>query len=182
MKHLDLLDWYNAIFFVPMAASALLLILSSIRLGSHHSHAAHSNGGGGHNGASTTGHAHATATHAHVGGHGAAHHAAGTATASRAQTANAKAARSVEKDSGPQLDPAHPAASWAAVFAPIFGFGRAPALMMVELYFLAFGLIGLLANGTFIHTQYPWLSARFTTSRAGRRTIVPKSLAARRLE
>lgn len=190
---LDLASWQNAIFAIPLAVSAVLLILSSIRLGGHHAasahgaHAglgghAHAGGFGGHGHAGFGGHGHGAALghgaaapahpgspasaghsgpgvngHGHVAG--PAHHGASQAVkdagrvALDAASASAAAAAHVARQgveavqaAGAPLPGKHEGPTMVAVLGSIFGIGRAPILMVVELFMISWGFLGLLVN------------------------------------
>ncbi len=141
-----LLDWYNAIFFVPMIVSALLLALSSLRIGGH----GHNRGIG----------------HIHGGGmpHARLHISLGPRHHPGPVRVGSANGKSVSRENPAEInamaaDLPHHLSPFRSMIAGLFGVGRAPLIIVAELYFLAFGLIGMLVNGTFIHSNHPLVFA-----------------------
>ena len=145
-----LLHWHYLVFLVPFGLSAALLLLSALRVGHGHGHhAGHghavvhgasaaggmSRGVGGHSGA-THGPAHGAAHRpAHAGAHGSAdgrHHGADRSEARHAPQPN--------------------------VLVALLGVGRAPLPMVVQAFFMVWGLSGCLAIQMMLgDTPYPSL-------------------------
>jgi len=146
-----LMQWQYLIFLAPMAVSGLLLLLSSMRIGHHHGgHAGHGvHAGHGHAVVSAAPHAvhgHA-ATGAHVPsgghapsgghvatGHGSAHHGA-------AARHHPSSTRTAARAASPHL------------LLGLFGVGRAPLPMVIEAFFLTWGMSGCIAVQYLLHAN-----------------------------
>jgi hypothetical protein len=128
-----LLQWHYSIFLAPFGLAAMLLLLSSLRLGHHGAHAGH--GHAAIHGAAGT---HVAVPHSHGGNiagthpahHAGAHHSGGGVRHGH------NGGRSGAKESQPT----------ASLLASLFGIGRAPLPMIVEAFFIVWGLAGCLAN------------------------------------
>src|SRR5579871_4473240 len=132
-----LMQWYYLIFLLPLGVSAVLLLLSSVRMG-HHSgvHGGHTAPGG--NGISS-GHA----SHGAVGGHsGAGHgpsgggHAGSHASSHHATTHQAASHGHTGKGGGHRTTDSarHDLASPAGMLLRAMGVGRAPLPMVLEAF------------------------------------------------
>lgn len=142
-----LTKWYYLIFLLPLGVSALLLLLSSVRMG-HHSgvhggHSAHGGHGttGGHRGA-VPGHA----SSGHPGAHALQSHTVSHPGASHGHRGH---------QSGDSTQ--HNLASPAGLLLRMMGVGRAPLPMVLEAFFMAWGFCGFVANELFLHTSAPTL-------------------------
>ena len=118
-----LLQWHYLIFLLPAGVSALLLLLSSVRMGHHGGHAQSGHHSAGHG----PGHPHAPASGAHPHATGAAR--PGHATGKHAENG---ARRQVSSSAG--------------LLLRLMGVGRAPLPMVLEAFFLAWGFCGFFAN------------------------------------
>ena len=130
-----LLHWHYLIFLVPFGVSALMLLLSSLQFGQHHmAHAGHSHlnlAGGNHAGAHHggaiqahgPGHSHAASHDASHGEHGGSRH-------------DSLSRRIVTQE----------LATHSHVMQTLFGIGRAPLPIIIEAFFLIWGLTGCLLN------------------------------------
>ncbi len=133
-----LLHWHYLIFLVPFGVAALLLLLSTFRF-SHHS-GVHSMHGG----------ISASGGHGHIGGgHAAAHspmHAAGHAAGNApAHAAGHHAAADNQKAGSSHRAAGKAADAQAQTMLAIFGVGRAPLPMVLQAFFLVWGLSGCIA-------------------------------------
>ncbi|HEX5322144.1 MAG TPA: hypothetical protein VFW40_00055 [Capsulimonadaceae bacterium] len=148
MTTATLLTWHYLVFWLPMMASAFLMLLSSMRLGHHHgvrhgahghtaghphiaAHGGHSHGGGVHRGGIPS-HQHSTAV---------AHHSADAGSAKEAQ--------------GAQNALVHTGHTPANVVLGLIGAQRAPLPIVLQSFFLIWGFCGFWANRVLIHTPDP---------------------------
>jgi hypothetical protein len=132
-----LLHWHYLIFLVPFGLASLLLLLSSMRVG--HGHGAH------------VGHGHAVghiAAHGHIGsGHAVAHTAAGHGPAHAASHVDAHHDTAADNHDTPeQRAAAKPVVPQTPVLLALLGAGRAPLPMVIEAFFMSWGMIGCIAN------------------------------------
>jgi len=155
---LNVLDWWNALYVIPLAVSGLLLVLSSLRLGGHHG--GHSHGAGHHH----------DAGHIHSAGHGGtpsstrvlptggppqtvAHHGGPAANVGAHAAAVRNAAGQLVQEgvgavhaSAAPLPTGNERTPIVTLIQSVFGFGRAPIMMVVELFFICSGALGLIVN------------------------------------
>lgn len=114
------LQWHYLVFIAPAAASALLLILSNMRVGRQRSH--------------------------HRGGHGGRH----TGARHSPKHTPAAAKHSVHKPSGARRNATAPDATTThgatQIFLDITGFNRLSPLLLAQMFFLCGGLAGFWAN------------------------------------
>ncbi len=149
-----LLEWEYLIFLLPCGVAALLLLLSSLRLGHH--------GGHGHIG----GHGHLGThgpfgVHAHAGAHGmhgaqsGATHAGGPAHGQNTHSHPAVRAR-VGKVEVVRHGPNKENVTITTNFVlHILGIDRAPLLMILEAFCLVWGVTGFWANRMLLHSANP---------------------------
>ena len=145
----NLLDWYNAIFWGPFLVGAILLAVSSLRIGGHH--------GSGH------GAAHGHGLRVHAGGgmrhapaptsHAPAHHGGQAARGVSGSARNGRA--SGDSQTTLAADPRHYPWRGRGLVTAILGTGSAPALVVFELFLVCYGVIGMLANGMLLHPPSP---------------------------
>jgi membrane protein implicated in regulation of membrane protease activity len=163
-----LLQWYNLIFWLPMAVAALLLLLTSLRLGHH---GGHHGGHGAHAGHAPThappvGHAHAPVTHGHAPvapghSHGpAAGHppAPGSHPSAPAHGTNHPAphpAQNRHDGSSKSSDQRPNVTVTTNVAAHFHGPRRAPLMMVLEAFLLLWGIFGLWASQRMLHGDNP---------------------------
>lgn len=150
MPHASLInvfDWWNALYALPLVVSGLLLVLSSLRLGGHGHHgAAH---GHAHGHASHAGHDHIHAGSVHpapVHRGPVANAAAHTAAARHAAGRMAREGIEAVNAASAPLPPTAEQPPLVAMLQSVFGIGRAPLLMVAELFFICWGTVGLIAN------------------------------------
>jgi len=119
------LQWHYMIFLAPMAASAFLLLLSSLRLGG--GHRGHHGGGG------VRHHSGGSAHRAHSGGARGGHRPAGAAKG---------AAKNDHADAGNAVH-----VPWATgFFVAVLGIGKAPTPLVAEMFCLCWGVAGFCVN------------------------------------
>lgn len=111
------LQWHYLVFIAPAAASALLLILSNMRLGGHRSH--------------------------HHGGHGARHTGAAHGPKHAPKPAAHQASGARRNGTAPDAATPHGATE---AFLAITGFNRLSPLLLAQMFFLCGGLAGFWAN------------------------------------
>jgi len=121
----QLLHWHYLIFLVPLCVSAFLLLASSLRLGHHR---------GGHGG-----HGHAQ-VHGGVGG---AHAPPAVAPGHGAVGAHGHAAHGSARHAGGK--PHGRGAEHTNILFAVLGIGKAPLAMVLQAFFLVWGLAGCLA-------------------------------------
>jgi hypothetical protein len=138
------LSWQYLIFVAPACAAGLLLLLSALHLGGHHTaHTGHHGAGGGLGGH----HGGASAAH-HPGGTGgaAAHQAhSGAAAAKTGHVGRAGGQRTAAADRG-QLPLA------TSFLFSLLGIGRAPFPLVAEMFALCWGTAGFAA----VQAMVPW--------------------------
>lgn len=138
-----LLHWHYLVFLVPFCVGALLLLLSSLRLGHHHGgHGGHGHAVG-HAGPIHAGAGHASASaHSSAGTHGGAAHGP-------AHTAPHQAGRHVGGQARHHAQASKTAGKAAAqqpnVILALLGVGRAPLPMVIQAFCLVWGLSGIIA-------------------------------------
>lgn len=141
-----LLQWHYLIFLLPMGIAALLLLLSSLRLGHHGGHGGH----GGH-------HAHGPALRGHAPGHSAPHtganghsaHARSAAPGHSAGAKNASPAGQKGNDHRPHITVTN------HLVLNLTGANRAPLAMILEAFLLIWGVVGLWAHQLMAHAEQP---------------------------
>ncbi|HLK55483.1 MAG TPA: hypothetical protein VKU00_02910 [Chthonomonadaceae bacterium] len=158
-----LLQWHYLIFLLPLAVGALLLLLSSLRMGHHGGHhGVHGGHGPAHAPAAPHvphGHAvvhapaHAPATpHGHAPAHSAptpAHHAPAHTPVKHAPATDAKAQAAKTTDSRPNV-------SVTTHFVlNLTGANRAPLVMILEAFLVLWGIVGLWADRLMLHSDQP---------------------------
>lgn len=176
-----LLDWQYMIFLLPCGISAFLLLLSSLRLGHHggHGHAGHGHVGGhaAHAGAGHAAHG-ASAGHTHAAAHGAQAHGAHAQNASQSHSHAAQGGKVHADNAGKTEDSGQrPAVNVTTNFIwHLTGADRAPWMMLLEAFFLVWGVVGFWADQTFVATRNPTmpemalpLGVAFITGIAGAR-------------
>lgn len=134
-----LLSWYYIVFWLPMLASALLILLSSLRLGHHHG-VRHS--GPGHAGGHMRVAAHSGAGHGQHGAGGIRHH---TVAAAR----HAGAGRAAKNNEAAQITASHHYGQDNS-FLGMLGAGKAPLPIVLQSFFLFWGFFGFWADRLFI--------------------------------
>lgn len=148
-----LLSWHYLVFWLPMMASALLMLITTLRFGHHHgvrhggvhgSHGHMANAGGhlrvaGDGG----GHSHQPGSTQQHSTTASSHHALGQATRI--------AGRNIE---GAQIAASHNQAPGSALLG-IIGVGRAPLPIVLQSFFLMWGFFGFWANRLFVHSPNP---------------------------
>ncbi len=138
-----LLQWHYLIFLLPMGIAALLLLLSSLRLGHHGGH-------GGHSGP----HAHGAEIHGHApsapgagpAGHGA--HASSAAVHPAGAHSGARAGQKTN-DSRPNVMVTN------HLVLNLTGANRAPLAMILEAFLLIWGVVGFWAHRLMAHAEQP---------------------------
>lgn len=146
-----LLQWHYLIFVLPMGVAALLLLLSSLRLGHHGGHGGH----GAH-------HAHGPVAHGHAPGHAAPHAGAqARGTHSHAVARHAGGAKGVQR-SGQKTGDAQksndnrPNITVTNHFVMnLTGANRAPMAMILEAFLLIWGASGLLVHQMMMQAESP---------------------------
>ena len=154
MDTAKLLQWQYLIYLLPGGVSALLLLLSSLRLGHKGGHGSHGGQGG----------AHVTTHVAHSGGHAAAHTAHGGGSHSSSGGAHLRTAHTggpkvqarlgkVEVSRhGPNRENVTVSTN---VLVHILGADRAPVAMLLEAFCLVWGLCGYWATEFTVHAAHP---------------------------
>jgi membrane protein implicated in regulation of membrane protease activity len=137
-----LLQWHYLIFLLPMGIAALLLLLSSLRLGHHGGHGGHHVHGPALRGHTPT---HA-APHAGTGGHSAHAHAS-TGHAADPKSAGSSARQG--KDTRPNVTVTN------HLVLNLTGANRAPLAMILEAFLLIWGVVGLWAHQLMAHAEQP---------------------------
>lgn len=136
MAPLILLQWHYLIFIVPCGLSALFLLLSTVRLG-HHGVQGHI---GAHGGASA--HTHAVVAHHSVdSAHGAGAHGLDHPVPRVHAQTHVTAARNYAQGSKDYVN----GAAQVNPLLALVGVGKAPIPMVVEAFFLVWGLAGSFA-------------------------------------
>ncbi len=125
-------EWQYLIFLLPFGVGALLLLLSSLRIGGHGHHGGHHGGGAGHR------------FGGHAGGHRMGHHSPSAVRAAGHSRTHDAASRSASAGATP-----------LTVAMLLFGVGRAPLPMVVEFFLICWGLVGLWAVGNWVHAPHP---------------------------
>jgi len=140
-----LLQWHYLIFLLPMGVAALLLLLSTLRLGHHGGH------GGGH-------HPHGPALRTHAPGPAAPHagpHAHGT-HAAHATNGHSTAAAKTAGSSGQKSNDSRPNIHVTNhLILNLTGANRAPLAMILEAFLLIWGACGLWAHQLMAHAEQP---------------------------
>ncbi len=136
-----LLHWHYLIFLVPCVLAGSLLLLSSLRLG--HGHGVHA----GHGHGLTHGH---VPTHTGAGtGPAATSHAAGSHvaahTGSNSSSPHASGAANQQRHGSYGIERAKRASAPANALLTLIGAGRAPLPLIVEAFFMVWGLSGCIA-------------------------------------
>jgi len=130
-----LLQWHYLVFLLPLGVAILLLVLSTLRLGAHRA--------GGHSGhhAHAVGFRHAAGS-GHNHGHGATGHryAGGSAKAAHGRASHAR--HSDGKGDGDRGE----GVSLMGLLLTVIGVGRAPLPIVLQMFFLFWGVVGILAN------------------------------------
>lgn len=175
MNATTLLQWQYMIYLLPLGISALLLLLSSLKLGHRGGHGPHLHGH-----ASVGTHTHAVsapASHSHV---GAAPHAPAGATPHGPANATGGGARAGTHTQTGAIRQAAPGGGHPKIHArlgkvevnrhgpnrenvtistqfilQLTGADRAPLTMILELFCLVWGLCGYWANQYTLHTSHP---------------------------
>ena len=141
-----LLQWHYLIFLLPMGVAALLLLLSTLRLGHNGGHGGH--GGHAPHGPALRGHAPSP-----VAPHSGTHtHAAHTAHATNGHSGAAKGADSSgqkSNDSRPNIHVTN------HLILNLTGANRAPMAMILEAFLLIWGACGLWAHQLMAHAEQP---------------------------
>jgi hypothetical protein len=131
-----LLHWHYLIFLGPFGLASLLLLLSSMRLG--HGHGAH------------VGHGHAVGhigAHGHIGAIHAAHTAAGHGPAHTNSQGDAHHDSATDQHDTPEQRAVVKAAvPQTPVLLALLGVGQVPLPMVIEAFFMAWGVSGCIAN------------------------------------
>lgn len=137
----DFLEWWNAIYWVPLALSLLWILLTAL-MGHHgqdHTHGpVHAHGHVGH-GAHGHFNGHAQAGHGHTAGGGATH----------AHATSGAHGHAAPHSHGAHAAPQHhetPHPHWAARLMDVLGLGRVPLTLVMGFFMLFWGTIGLIAN------------------------------------
>lgn len=131
-----LFSWYYLVFWLPMMASALLILLSSLRLGHHHGVRHSASGHSGHAGGHMRVAAHSGGGQGHHGAGGIRHHAA--------------AARAAKDNQAAQITASHHHGADNPVMS-LLGAGKAPLPIVLQSFFLFWGFFGFWADRVFIH-------------------------------
>jgi hypothetical protein len=146
MDAAKLLQWQYLIYLLPGGISALLLLLSSLRLGHRGGHGGHS-GHGAHSGG------HAAAHGSQTGGsHGGAHIRTAHAGGPKVQARLGKVEVSRH---GPNRENVTVSTN---LLVYIMGADRAPVAMLLEAFCLVWGLCGYWANEFTVHAAHPTLA------------------------
>ncbi len=141
MNASELLGWQYLIFLLPMAISALLLLLSSLKLGHRGGHGGHGHAGHAHGGhASSAGHRGHEAIRAPA--HSPAH-----APPSHHSSASGHKTKAAEAQERPNVT-INNHFVWN-----LTGSRNAPLPMVLEAFFLVWGLCGYWANRMWIHGE-----------------------------
>ncbi len=139
-----LLQWHYLIFILPMGAAAVLLLLSSLRLGHHSGHS-------GHHGPAL--HGHAPAAHA---AHAAPHTAPSGHGAHQTTTTGHGAGSGRAAANGQKATDARPHVTVSNhLVLNLTGANRAPLAMILEAFLLIWGVCGLWAHQLMIHSEQP---------------------------
>ncbi len=135
-----LLQLHYLIFLLPMGVAALLLLLSSLRIGHHGGH-------GGHPAHGATPHAHSASSHAAPGGatNGHGTHASGHAAGQK----GAGSSGQKTKDSRPNVTVTN------HLVLNLTGANKAPMAMILEAFLLIWGAVGLSAHQLLAQTAQP---------------------------
>lgn len=147
-----LLQWHYLIFVLPMGVAALLLLLSSLRLGHHGGHGSH----GGHS-------SHGPATHGHtaprMGAHGSGARAHSTHSHGDARhTGGAKGTHSSGQKTGEaqKANDSRPNVTVTNHFVlNLTGANRAPLALILEAFLLIWGASGLLVHQMMGNAETP---------------------------
>lgn len=139
MSMSDALQWHYLIFLLPIGVAALLLLLSSLRMGARH---------GGHRGHGTS-----PGRHMPAGRHGGA-----SSASSHRHHGAAKPAHSGQKRThGTQKTKASWETSPFGLVLALLGIGRLPFVLVIELFAVAWGFCGFWANQLLLKTPTPRL-------------------------
>lgn len=137
MLPVGILEWHSLIFLLPFAVSALLFLLSSLNLGHFTGKAgAHGHSHVGHGGHTTHAHGHAAPSTAH--GHHTPHPAHAAPASHRAHAGPDKRQQGHPERTGPDAA--------RSPIPMILGFGRALISLVIESFFICWGLCGFWAN------------------------------------
>ncbi|MCW3095033.1 MAG: hypothetical protein JWL77_651 [Chthonomonadaceae bacterium] len=140
-----LLQWHYLIFLLPMGIAALLLLLSSLRLGHHGGHG----GAGGH-------HVHGPALHGHTSTHVAPHTGTGGHTAhAHASTGHAVDPKGADSSARQGKDTRPNVTVTNHLILNLTGANRAPLAMILEAFLLIWGVVGLWAHQLMAHAEQP---------------------------
>ncbi len=131
----ELLQWHYLIFLLPMGVAALLLLLSSLRLGHHGGHGGH---------------------HAHTPVHGGTHAAHGGQAARPAPAAaRTGTAGSANSRNGTNATERPNVTVTNHLVLNLTGANRAPLILIAEAFLLIWGGCGLLAHQIMAHGAEP---------------------------
>lgn len=150
MEASKLLQWHYLIYLLPGGISALLLLLTSFRMGHKGGHAGH----------------HSPAGHSHAAGHGAHTTAPGHAppqmavrTATTQTHHTGQSAHSIKTGAHGQRAGSHRTRNAAFkngnLLAQLTGADRAPATLLIEAFCLVWAVAGYLANEYVVHVARP---------------------------
>jgi hypothetical protein len=140
-----LFEWHYLVFLLPLGVSVLLLVLSLLRLGHRGGHSRH--GGVRHTGSSTSRMGPSGVRTAH-------HH--GSAGAKPVHSAGKPAHTGIRSQGtkGKISEVSHP----QSPLLTLLGIGRAPLPMIVQMFALCWGVVGILTNQMLLpHTPSPTL-------------------------
>jgi hypothetical protein len=124
-----LLQWHYLVFLLPLGVAILLLVLSTLRFGAHR--------GGGNSGHHGAGLRHGVGGHHQ--GHGVGRHAGGQAKAAHGRAHHPRSANGKDGDRGEGV-------SALGLLLTLIGVGRAPLPIVLQMFFLCWGVAGILAN------------------------------------
>jgi membrane protein implicated in regulation of membrane protease activity len=156
-----LLQWYNLIFWLPMAVAALLLLVTSLRPGHH---GGHHGGHGAHGGhapahAPPAGHAHAPVAPGHGHSPAAGHPSApGSHPPAHARGTNHPTHPPAQNthDGNDKNSAQRPNVTVTTNFVGHFnGPRRAPLMLVLEAFLLLWGIFGLWASQRMLHGDSP---------------------------